>query len=327
MKNLQLIILMSLFVFSSVLYSQNVSKGDNAEKKYTQYFIKPKYPVNVAFSYKKSTETKVTQFFSDSSNRSFKRNVDLFFTFYSPQKAESGITELRVTIDSLAYKFSNGLDSVFYDSQNDELAPPFKYEDYEATSVVLGKSFNFFYSPYWDFGKIEGTELAVKRNFVNNPLDGITDTMRNYFWNYRLSDVNLTEIVDVLKNMISTSSIDTSMNRKIKFGLEAEEISFADTNAIVKLTNASSQSHILKAVMNNLRTNKKSVRIFGFGKFVDVIKSDGKGEYELEISPQGRVDGAKGNFKINLLLQDRKETIKEVIEQNITYQLLMNYKI
>jgi hypothetical protein len=321
-----LLIFTLLFSFSA--YSQDATKGDGKPKQeFTKYIVKPKFPVNVAFSFKKSTTTKVTQFLSDSTSRSFRRTLDVFFTYYSPEKPQNGITELRVSVDSLVWKYVSGGDSVYYDTQNDDMVPPFKYIDYEASSVVLGKTFSFYYSPYWDFGKIQSNKLTESRNLVNDPTNGILDSIRNYVWNYRMSDNYLADLTDILKDLIPTTPIDSSMIRKFPFKIESEEIAFSDTAATVQLVKSNSQVHILRAKMNNLSSDKNFVRIFGFGVMTKLLNSNGKGTYELEISPQGRIDGAKGKFNYELLFQDRNETIKEIIEEEITYQLLKNYKV
>lgn len=321
-----LLLLFNLFFCNS--FSQNISKGEEKKKSNnTKYIIRPKFPVNVAFSFKKSISTKVNQILSDSSTRDFSRTIDLYFTYYSPSKALDGITELRVTVDSLIWIYKVGNDSIYYDSQRDDLLPPLKYEDYEASSIILGKSFNFYYSPYWDFGKIDGDRLLEQRGYINDPNDGILDTMKNYFWNYRISDNYLSNLTDVLKNLVPNSAIDTSMVRKFTFKYDTEEISFSDTTAMVKLISSNSQTHVLKAIMNNMQADRNYARIFGFGVFVNIMNSIGSGEYQIEISPQGRIDGAKGKFKFELLLKDRNEFIRQLIEEEVSYQLLKNYKV
>jgi hypothetical protein len=326
-KNVSFILIFS-FLALSTLFSQNVSNPDiKAKPEYTKFLIRPKFPVNLAFSFKKSISTKVTQFLSDSSTRSYNRNLDLYFTYYSPGKPENGITELRVTVDSLVWKYKVGGDSVYYDTQRDDLLPPLKYEDYETSSIILGKSYNFYYSPYWDFGKIDGNRLIEQRNMVNDPSEGIADSMRNYFWNYRLSDNYLVNLTDVLKNLVPNNAIDTSMKRNVIFKYDTEELTFVDTTATVQLIKTNSQVNKLKATLNNLKCERNYARIFGFGVFVDIIQSTGKGEYELDISPQGRVDGANGKFRFEILFRDRNETVREVIEEEVNYQLLSNYKV
>jgi hypothetical protein len=327
MKKLSFLLIITLLLLSELSYSQGVSKGDEKSKELTKYIVKPKFPVNVAFGFKKSVKTKVTQVFSDSSTRSFERTLDVFFTYYSPGKPENGITLLRVAVDSLTWGFKTGSDSVYYDSQKDDMIPPLKYEDYEASSVILGRAFNFYYSPYWDFGKIDGDRLLADRMLINSENDGIKDSIRNYFWNYRLSDLNLANLTDVIKNLVPSVAVDTSMVLKRQFKYDTEETTFIDTSAQLKLIKASPQSNVLKVVLNDLKVARNYARIFGFGVFVNIQKSKGKGEYSLEISPQGRIDGANGKFSFELDIQDRNETMKEYIEETVSYQLLGNYKI
>ena len=323
------IILFCILSFWSIsTFAQTASKGvDEQKEQYTKFIVKPKFPANLAFSFRKSTVTKMTQFLSDSTKRTYTRYLDLFFTYYSPGKAINGVTELYVSIDSLVWRYNRDGDSTYFDSQNDELVPPFNIEDFEESSIVLGRNFNFYYSPYWDFGKITGKKLIEDRIYINDPLDGILDTTRNYFWNYRLSDENLTEVVDVLKNLIPPDAIDTSMKRNIIFNYSTEEMAFTDTNTTVQLINENSRVYTLKATMNNLLPKRERTRIFGFGVFVDIIDCKGSGTYELDLTPQGRTEGARGEFNFDILFKDRREIIREKINEKVIYQLLKNYKI
>jgi hypothetical protein len=232
-----------------------------------------------------------------------------------------------VSIDSLTYNFKIGKDSIYYNSQQDDKVPPLSLPDYDATSIILGKEFNFYYSPYWDFGKIDGTRIEEIRRYINDPVDGILDSLRNYYWNYRLSDDYLTNIIDILKGFIPTTSIDTNTSLKIPFKIDIEEIKLIDTAAIVKLTETNSQIYKLTGKINNLHNQKNQTRIFGFDRLVNIVNCSGTGEYELLITPQGRIDGSNSHFKVNLLLKDMKELINEQIEESVNYQLLKNYKI
>jgi hypothetical protein len=328
MEKITYLILILFFSLSSITFSQEVTKGQpEPVKELPRFIIKPKFPTNVAFHFKRTEKTKVTQSFSDSSKRVIERNYDLYFTYYSPSKPDKGVTKLIVSIDSLTYSFKIGKDSIYYNSQDDKLVPPLSRSDYDANSAILGKEFNFYYSPYWDFGKIDGKRIDEVRRYINDPSDGILDTLRNYYWNYRLSDDYLTNIVDILKGFIPNSSIDSSTILKVPFKIDIEEIQLFDSSAKVKLTETTSQLYKITGKINNLKNVKHQIRIFGFDRLVDIVNCSGSGEYELLITPQGRIDGSNSNFKVNLLLKDRKELINEQIEEVINYQLLRNYKI
>ena len=326
------IIIFCLLSFLPILtFAQSTTKGDfdtkEQKEQFTKYIVKPKMPKNLAFSFKKSTVTNVIQYLSDSTRRTYTRYLDTYFTYYAPGEETNGVTELNVSVDSLIWIFKRDGDSIYYDSQDDELIPPLNIEDYEESSVVLGRNFNYYYSPYWDFGRIDGNKLLMDRNYINDPLDGISDSKRNYFWNYRLSDENLSELVDVLKNLITPDAIDTSMKRKVIFNYSTEEMAFTDTSSIVQLVYDNARVYTLKATISDLKPKRERTRIYGFGVFVDIIDCKGSGTYELDITPQGRTEGARGEFNFELLLRDRNEIIRETINEKVIYQLLKNYKI
>jgi hypothetical protein len=330
MKKFSLILLLFLVFTNLSVFTQEqeVTKGTSNEKvELPKFYIHPKYPVNLAFAYKRSETTKVTQIFSDSTTRSYDRTVNIYFTLYAPGREIEGVTKLSVTIDSLEYLFVTGKDTVKYNSQDDEAVPPFNFQDYEASSIVLGKEFHFYYSPYWDFGKIDGEKLAEVRRYVNDPSNGIKDSLRNYIWNYHLSDEYLSNIVDVMKNLMPIRNIDTATQINIPFKIDIDEIKLIDTTAKYKLTEISSVLNTLTCKINHLTNREKKIRIFEFGRLVDVLDCDGTGSYELQVTPQGRVDGAKGKFNIIMHVKDMHEIIKEKIDDEINYQLMRNYKI
>lgn len=310
------------------LFSQEgvTSKGQSDAVEIPKFLIKPKYPENLAFVYKRSTDTKVTQILSDSTKRTFQRIMDIYFTMYSPGKPVDGFTEFRVSVDSLEYRYIVGKDTTYYNSQDDEAVPPFKLQDFDANGLLLGKEFTFNYSSYWDVGKVSGARLEQLRRFINDPVDGIDDSLRKYFWNYRLSAPHLISFVDILKKYMPNKPLDTSEVRNIPFTIDIEETQFFDT-ANVKLLGLIDNQYKLKGTLNNLKNVKGKTRIPGFTVLVDIVHIEGKGEYTVLITPQGRVDGSFGQFTIDMLLKERQELIYQKIEEKISYQLLNNYKI
>jgi hypothetical protein len=292
----------------------------------TKFYIKPKYPPNVSFVYKRSSHTFVTQTLSDSTIVKYERILDTYFSIYSPSNPIDGLTKLKVSIDSLDYTYIRGKDTTKYNSQDDDGIPPYQLSDFEYSSITLGKEFFFYYSPYWDFGKIEGDRLTETRNYINDPLDGIQDTMRLFMWNQKLSDTYLANFVDILKNYIPMMPLDTSQVRRIAFSIEIDNKIFNDS-ADVQLKQSYDNAYIMEGKIDNLTSHNKKVRIMGFDILVDVQKAVGKGHYTLTISPQGRVDGGEGNFEINMILKDRNEIINQKIEEKIKYFLISNHKV
>lgn len=319
-------ILIALFIISNLQLFSQAQKGIEKSIEIPKYLIKPRYPENLSFVYKRSSHTKVHQVLSDSTVRSFERIMDVYFSLYSPSKPIDGFTEIRVSIDSLEYKYIVGKDTIYYNSQSDDAVPPFKLQDFDANGLLLGKEFNFNYSAYWDVGKISGMRLEQLRRFINDPIDGIDDSLRRYFWNYRLSDPYLISFVDILKNYMPNKPLDTVTIREIPFTIDVEETLYRDT-AKVKLLGLINNQYVLRGELPNLKNIRPKTRIPGFAVLVDIVHTKASGEYTLYITPQGRVDGSKGKFNIELILRDRNELIYQKIEENLSYQLLNNYKI
>lgn len=327
MKNLLLLVSIFYLSYSAVLSQDGItSKGQANETESPKFLIKPRYPENLAFVYKRSTDTKLTQVLSDSTKRTFQRLMDIYFTLYSPGKPVDGFTEFKVSVDSMVYKYIIGRDTISFNSQDDEALPPFKLQDFDANGILLGKEFTFNYSSYWDVGKVGGSRLEQLRRFINDPVDGLDDSLRKYFWNYRLSSPYLISFVDILKKYMPNKPLDTNEIRNIPFTIDIEENMFFDT-AKVKLLGIEDNQYKLIGTMNNIKHTKSKTRIPGFTVLVDVVHTEGKGEYTLFITPQGRVDGSFGNFTIEMLLKDKQELIYQKIEEQISYQLLNNYKI
>jgi len=329
-KNFVLLLILAI-ANMSVLYSQTNMRGENqsadTSKQYTRYIIRPKYPVNLAFHYMYTDNTKFEQTLSDSTKRQFERNIIYYFTLYSPGYPKDGFTTLRVSIDSLEYTYKSGNDSIYYNSQSDTLLPPFNLKDYDISSVILGKNFDFIYSPYWDIGKVEEGNVIEKRQFINDPVTGIDDPYRKYLWNFQLSDENLGYTVDLLKGIIPAHSIDTNMVKIVPIRIAVENLSILADSARVKLITANSNKYVLRADFNHFVPLKNEVVIPEFLTFVNFEGVTGDGSYILNLTPQGRVDSGELNLKLNLQFRDRKEIINEKIEKHSIWQLLENYKI
>lgn len=329
-KNIFMAIIITLLSINFV-YSQTNMRGNQEEadtsQKYPKFIIRPKYPINLAFQYMLIDNTKFEQTLSDSTKRQFERNIIYYFTFYAPGAPKDGFTTIRVSIDSLEYKLKSGNDSVYYNSQSDTILPPFNIQDFDINSVILGKNYDLIYSPYWDLGKADGGNIIEKRNYINDPVMGIEDPFRKYLWNFQLSDENLGYTVDLLKGIIPTHSIDTSMIRTVPIRFAVENLLFLADSAKVKLITANSNKYVLKADFNHFIPLRKDVVIPGFMTFVEFNNVLGEGSYTLTMSPQGRVDMGELNMKLELQFRDRREIINERIEKHSIWQLLDNYRI
>ena len=141
-----LLVAFCLFSFAaSIAYSQ--------ENKLT-YSLKFKYPLNIAFVYSNTEQTKVVRKLSNGDSTSFKRKSQLYFTFRENNLLSEGFQKIEVKTDSIIHDFETKDKKWNYNSNSSDIIENWN-SDLEQYQIPLSRTFTYTISPYYEFADIK----------------------------------------------------------------------------------------------------------------------------------------------------------------------------
>ncbi len=163
-----------------------------------EFRLQASYRSGIAQSYEVTEKTSVQRVHSDSSVRSYQREVLTYVTVRCVESMDN-VSRVVVTADSVVYKFVTGPSVIDYDSQRD-LAPK-AFPDLNNYVGVLNRSYELTYSPYGEVTKVAGDQIDFWREYIQTNV-GDLDTLISTIWLQSLSDENLMHLGDVQKQIV-----------------------------------------------------------------------------------------------------------------------------
>lgn len=313
-----ILVLLIFLSYNSAISQENAEAGEGPR----EYEIDFTFPTNVYHNYIYSQHTEVIRKFDSGDEIKFNRDLTFWITMKAPDKKENGFLTVEVQIDSLEYRLSSDVDTVYFHSFNDEgRFPPFNVKDYEYHSIPLGMEFEITYSNYNDVAEISGNMLDEKLRMITDSLDGIKDENRLKMWLDGLSLDNLSFYADPIKNMIPDTplALDSSFTTSVHSNIDG--INFVDT-VEVELSNISPRNFILKASSLNSFFKRDKYPSYKFDTLVELIDLKNESEYTVRISPRGNLNLLEIVSSSILTKSIGKDTFKEEINSKHSWQLM-----
>lgn len=183
-----------------------------------EYRLQASYRAGIAQSYEVSEKTTVQRMHSDSSLRSYEREVLTYVTVRCIESIDN-ISRVVVTADSLVYKFTTGPSVIEYNSQKD--AAPKAFPDLNNYVGVLNRSYELTYSPYGEVTKVAGDQIDFWREYIQTNV-GDLDTLISTIWLQSLSDENLVHLGDMQKQIVPGSKrvLDSSWIHNLRLRVD-----------------------------------------------------------------------------------------------------------
>ncbi len=299
--------------------SLNAQVNDDIPK----YNISLRYPLSILHKYKYEETTEVLRTFSDSSRRSYERNVQYFFTHNNNQMRDDGIIVLDVSIDSLIYSFKEKKSEIYYHSQGEDLSA-FNFPDFKTVSVPLSKSFKLYISPYGEPIKLEGERLNEFRNYLKKGA-GQIDSLELFYWEDGISDERLISIVLPNKISLPSSVIEKDSTWKSLYKMQADYKNLNDS-CDVKFLGFVNGNYNITTEANKYVFNKNSNYFPLLSKLAKIDSVKGTSEYELNITPRGTIKYATSDYDIIIFGTHIRDFFYDIIKSKSSWELLGQYK-
>lgn len=308
---------------------KSASPDESNKPEQVKYKPKVLYHTNAYRLYKLTETTNVHRIYSDSTTKDFKRVVTYFLTLSILNKDDNGFQTVKVVIDSMLYKLSEG-DKVFeFDSQA-EVIKPIKLKDLEVKSVPLNRQFDMTYSPYGEVAKIESEDIAEALDFIKKGDEKYgtkgKDEMQNLIWFEGLSDATLKHICDLQKITFAAESMAKDNLWSSPFSIQIDGKDFIDTvNA--RIADYNTGIFTIEAKSNNLRPVTKDSYFYGVVKPAKIESAKGDGFYIIKINPKGIISSVESEFVIESNCKVRFEPFFEQVQSKMVWEYMGQFKL
>ncbi len=163
-----------------------------------EYRLEVKYTSGIAQNYEFTETSTIKRIHSDSSTKTFNRNVKYFITVRCIESLD-GISKVVVTVDSMTYAYESNGTMVVYDSQVDNT--PKNFSDLHHYVALLNRPVTFTMNSYGEVTKIEGDQIEFWRDYITENAADL-DSLTLLLWNVSLSDENIKFVCDLQKGAI-----------------------------------------------------------------------------------------------------------------------------
>ncbi|TAL68729.1 MAG: hypothetical protein EPN82_09675 [Bacteroidetes bacterium] len=326
------IILLIIYIISLPVLADDTKKGmgqDNSQKEeVVKYKPKVIYHSNAYRLYKFTETTNVKRIYSDSSTKEFKREVTYFFTLTIFEKPENGFETVKVVIDSMLYKLTDGDKVVEFNSQAEKIKP-IRLKDLEVMSVPLSRQFDMTYSPYGEVAKIESPDIQDEIDFIKEgdaKYGKDKDELKDLIWFDGLSDNRMKHIADLQKIIFSQESMAKDSIWHSPFTIQIDGKDFIDTVSS-RIAEYNNGSYTIESKTNNLKPITKAYYFYGVVKPARIESAKGDGYYIIQINPKGIISKVDAEFIIESDCKVRFEPFKEQVQSKMVWEYLGQFKL
>jgi hypothetical protein len=307
----KIIILLLALTVSSV-FAQETAKE--------RFNIFSAFPVNVTHLYDFTENTTVKRTFSDSSTFEYKKFIVYHMNYFAPNKPNDGFQEVRISVDSLKFRFTDEKDTVSYNSQSDEQVPPFNIFAYEKASIYLGKEYFLHYNPYYEVINLSGERLEAQRYRLNDEKHGMRDPIRKYVWEFNLSDPHLTFNGDIRKGLFPPFRASEDTTWKTEVQLEVDGIMFKDS-VEMRFDEFTIKNYNLSGESIEIEVPESEVVLHAIKAKSKVLGGKGNVSYNLKVSPKGFINYLQIDIDVKFKLEIENEIFEQHYITTYTWEL------
>ena len=283
-----------------------------------------KYPLHDYGVYKFNEVTEVTRTYSDGSQKNYKRDITYYFTQFIPDLPKDEFNTVKVSIDSLLYKFQVS-DAVFeWNSQIDTLAPP-NFPDLNAVSIALGRDYDMIYSPYGELVKIEGEKLDWLKNYIVVEGKDRLDSLKKIIWLRGISSEHLKFLTDLQKRIIQPGKVRRDSIWTSPINIQLDEVNYFDTSK-TRITDYDAGYISLETKMSDLRPVQENIRLYDISQVANSIDGTGSGIYGIRVGANGWISKAWMDVKGTLKAQVKNEIFTQTIMTKANWEIISHYK-
>ena len=292
----------------------------SAPPKVQTYDLQAKYHSGIAQSYVIEEKTTAVRTHSDSSKKSYERNV-LYFATIRCIEAREGLSTIVVTLDSLQYKFTADGKDVSYDSQSD--ITPKNFADLNNYIGPLNRPYNLTTNPYGEVSKVEGEQVDFWRDYLNENREGL-DSVIYLIWIQSLENTNLLQYGDLQKRVVPGRAYAVDSSWQHDLTMRFDGVVYSDK--VSSKLDAYAGGLFILTTEDTLKAAPQRIHVYGVPDISNVKEGASVVKNSISLSNAGTLQEvtceAKSWYKATVM----NETFVQHVTTNVSWKLIGQYQ-
>jgi Family of unknown function (DUF6263) len=294
-----------LFVIVAGATAQKAGQTTSAGR---EYRLQALYRAGVAQSYTITENTVATRTHSDSSTKTYSRDVTYYTTIRCIESNEGQAT-IVVNLDSLTYRFSSTDKTVEYDSQKD--ITPKNFADLNNYIGPLNRPFEMSVTPYGEVTTLKGEQVEFWRDYLTENKNDL-DSVIYMIWMQSLDRENLLQYGDLQKRTIPGRRFAVDSSWKHRMQLRLDGVVFADT---VSTTFKEYSGGLYKIVCTDtMSAAPQPIHVYGIPYISNLQEGKAVLDHTVELSSTGTINEVTSKVASWF----RASVLNEIFTQNVT---------
>lgn len=322
----KLVNLLFLFcVIPTMLIFGQVKKNSENNTFPPAYTIKGALRTKIYYNYIVTDTTKVTRVFTDSSVLKYQRIIKYFITIIQPDFPENGFTKVDVSVDSIHYSFSDGIENYEFTTIEKASSKVLGFEDFKAYSIPMSRQFSLIFSPYGEVAKVEGEQLTSDRNYISEISTKTNDSILIHNWSDWLSDFALQHIGNVFKILYPQVPVYRDSIWITTLDIRIENLNLTDTLE-AKVTGFWNNLYTIEGKIKGFYLHPKPIKYFKVNNLsLETELTKLESSFTQNLTTTGVVKYTDIFTNLSQIVLEKKEIFRQEIYNHYNCELINQY--
>ncbi len=254
----------------------------------------------------------VVRTFEDGTEETYTREVTYFIRHLIKNSPDEGFQKIKISIDSMRYKLTDGSKSYEFNSQADDY--PSKYtREFQMYSALLGAEYVITYSPYGDLAKLETAVLDKSAKEIH---ESNLPIMKKFYLLSGMTQHRSEYLSDLKKLALPNGEVAEDSVWECSMNFHLSSVAWTG-KAKVHVSDYNVGNMTIRADLDSLETNQANCGFYDVSKLAVINKSKASGHYEIVLTPRGALHRADGEFDIEIEASVNDLKIKEKIKTKL----------
>lgn len=286
-----------------------------------EYRLQVLYRPGIAQSYEITEVDSVVRTHSDSSTKSYARQVT-YFTTVRCLESQEGFSTVAVNLDSMQYRFTADGMEVTYDSQKDVTVKHFA--DLNNYVGPLNRTAELRYNPYGDVVSVKGEQLDWIRTYLQENGEGM-DSVVALIWEQSVADPNLLQYADLQKRVIPGRKAMVDSSWQHRMALRIDGVVFDGT---VRSTLAKYGGGLYTITTRDTIPAAKAqpVHVYGISYITTVLDGEAIVDNTIQLAATGSLNEVSSRVRARFRGKAYNEIFTNTITSTTTWKLTGQYQ-
>ncbi|MDA3843787.1 MAG: hypothetical protein PF588_05380 [Candidatus Kapabacteria bacterium] len=254
----------------------------------------------------------VVRTLEDGTEETYTREVTYFIRHLVKNLPDEGFQSIKISIDSMRYKLTDGSKSYEFNSQANDY--PSKYtREFKMYSALLGAEYVITYSPYGDLAKVETDALDKSAKEI---LESKFSIIRKFYLLSGMTQPRSEYLSDLKKLALPNGEVAEDSVWECSMNFHLSSIAWSG-KAKVHVSDYNVGNMTIRADIESMETKQGNCGFYDVSKLATINKSKASGSYEIVLTPRGALHRADGQFDIEIEASVNDLKFKETIKTKL----------